>query len=136
MYFMTPIIDGAFTIRCAEMPRFFPHLDKGHRYVPKGPQVVRAMKMMEEAAMAQRLFRRPSAFYFRPSWSKARGDTRYLRRLTRHKRVVAETAASRRLFSNPSAFRFRPKWRGVKRKRVQRKRVGTNSAKRRRFRFA
>lgn len=68
--------------------------------------------------MAKKLFSRPGAFTFRPSWSKNRGDIRYKRRASRHKRVLAEVAASRRLFSKPSAFRFRPKWRGVKRKRA------------------
>lgn len=88
--------------------------------------------MAREAANARKLFSRPGAFAFRPYWSRVRGDIRYMRRATHHKRVMREAAASRRLFSQPGAFKFRPSWRGVKRKR------GSKSApypKKRKFKF-
>ncbi len=71
---------------------------------------------MYEARNANRLFRAPGAFAFRPPWSKDRADTRYLRRATRHTRVVREVAAAKRFFAKKSAFRFRPKWRAKSRK--------------------
>ena len=85
-----------------------------------------------EVANAKKLFRRPGAFAFRPAWSRVRGDTRYLRRFTRHSHVRREAAVSRRLFSQPGAFTFKPSWRGTKRKR------GSKSApypKKRKFKF-
>jgi len=102
------------------------------RLPPDSYFFAREKLIARELANARKLFSRPGAFAFRPSWSRNRGDTRYLRRATRHARVSREAAASRRLFSMPGAFKFRPSWRGTKRKR------GSKSApypKKRKFKF-
>ena len=67
--------------------------------------------------MAKKLFSRPGAFNFQPTWRRPSAGLPS-RMYRRHATIGREVRMAKKLFAKKSAFRFRPKWRGAKRKRA------------------